>query len=95
MRVWNLKTRELKYCLEGHSDFVLSVAIWKGPEKFVISGSSDSSIKVWDYISGDLVRTITGHSKDVWSVTCTTGPYPIIVSGGTDRSGNNKSFIYI
>jgi WD40 repeat protein len=87
VRVWNLETRELKFCLDGHTDFVLSVAIWKGCEKFVISGSSDSTIKIWDYIGGELVRTLSGHVKDVWGVTCTTGPSPLIVSGGTDRTG--------
>lgn len=46
VRVWDLASLQLLLTLEGHFDWVVSVAIWKGPEPMVVSGSSDGTIKV-------------------------------------------------
>jgi WD40 repeat protein len=43
--------------LEGHSDWVNSVAV--SPEgKYIVSGSFDTKIKIWNFTSGKLILTI-------------------------------------
>eukprot|EP01080_Neovahlkampfia_damariscottae_P004267 gene4267-7603_t len=52
--------------------------------RFILSGSSDGTIKVWGADGTDL-QTLKGHSGSVTSVTMTDdGKY--ILSGGSDRS---------
>lgn len=86
VRVWDLATKQLLLVLEGHMDWVVSVALWKSVEPIVVSGSSDGTIRVWDLDSGDLVTSCEGHQRDVWSVTVTQGPRPLIVSASSDRT---------
>jgi WD40 repeat protein len=86
VRVWDLVEKKLLLILEGHTDWVVSVALWKGPEPLVVSGSSDGTIKVWNVETGSLTTTCEGHLRDVWSVTVTQGPQPLIVSASSDRT---------
>ena len=45
----------------GHSRSVETVAI--SPDgKYIVSGSSDKSIKVWDLLSGREIHTLTGKT---------------------------------
>ena len=86
IRVWDINDRQLLHCLEGHTDFVVSVAIWREKEPILVSGSSDGTIKVWDLHNYSLITTCEGHTRDVWSVSTTVGPDPLIVSASADRS---------
>jgi WD40 repeat protein len=86
VRVWDLMSCQLLLMLEGHLDWVMSVAMWKGQEPYLVSGSSDGTIKVWDLDNGSLVTTCEGHVRDVWSVTVTPSPRPLIVSASSDRT---------
>ena len=86
VRVWDLVEKKLLLILEGHTDWVVSVALWKGPEPLIVSGSSDGTIKVWNVETGSLTTTCEGHLRDVWSVTVTQGPRPLIVSASSDRT---------
>ena len=86
VRVWDIHDRQLLHCLEGHTDFVVSVAIWREKEPLLVSGSSDGTIKVWDLHNYSLITTCEGHTRDVWSVSTTVGPDPLIVSASADRS---------
>lgn len=74
VRVWDLFTGQLLLLLEGHMDWVISVAIWRTIDPIVVSGSSDGTIKVWDLQTGGLITTCEGHLRDVWSVTVTHPP---------------------
>ena len=68
----------------GHSDYVESVAITPDG-KYIVSGSSDNTIKLWDIKSGEEIRTFKGHSSWVILVTITQdGKY--IVSGSLDNT---------
>lgn len=86
VRVWDTLTRALLLVLEGHMDWVVSVALWKSVEPIVVSGSSDGTIRVWDLQTGALVTSCEGHQRDVWSVTVTHAPRPLIVSASSDRT---------
>ena len=46
----------------GHTDKVTTVAI--SPDgKYIVSGSSDNSIKVWELSSGRVVQTLKGKPR--------------------------------
>lgn len=71
--------------LEGHSDFVESVALSNNAE-FALSGSWDKSLRLWNLKTGDCItkfRGPQGHTKDVLSVAFSPDNRQI-VSGGRD-----------
>jgi WD40 repeat protein len=37
-------------------------------EKYLVSGSADSSIKIWDIKSGECLKILNGHSHSVNTV---------------------------
>ena len=91
VRLWSLETKQLVMSLEGHTDYVGSVAAWKGHEPIVVSGSTDGSVKAWNAQSGALIATGEGHTRDAWAVAVTTGPKPLIISGSFDRTVSQLS----
>ena len=71
--------------LEGHNDFVRSVAF--DPTSGVLaSGSLDGTVKLWDAASGKLLRTLEGHNDSVRSVAFDP-------TGGVLASGSNDNTI--
>jgi len=72
--------------LEGHNDYVESVAITPDGTK-IVSGSDDNKIKVWDIAStgGRLLNTLEGHTSSVSSVAITPDGTKI-VSGSWDNT---------
>jgi WD40 repeat protein/uncharacterized caspase-like protein len=48
----------------GHSNSIETIA-FSPDDRWIASGSDDSTIKLWDRSSGRLLRTLTGHSKKV------------------------------
>jgi WD40 repeat protein len=68
----------------GHKSTVTSVAF--APDgKYIVSGSSDNSIKLWSVETKELLYTFEGHSNWVNSVSF-SGDGRFIVSGSSDRS---------
>ena len=72
------------HTLNGHSDFVYSVAISPNG-KTIVSGSKDRNIKVWDLQTGQMQRTLEGHSSLVKSVAISPDGQTI-VSGSLDST---------
>ncbi|MFM9944635.1 MAG: WD40 repeat domain-containing protein [Bacteroidia bacterium] len=69
---------------EGHTDQVNCVVLSKDG-KFLISASSDKTIKIWNTLTGKIEKTLTGHDWKVLSVAISAnGKY--IVSGSNDGS---------
>lgn len=82
--VWKLQSGEIVRTLEGHSHWVLSVAI--SPDgNTLVSGSADKTIKVWNLKTGQLIRTLSGHSSWVTTVVITPDG-KTIVSGSADKT---------
>ena len=70
--------------MEGHSDYVLSVAYSPDGTK-IISGSGDETVKIWDANTGQCLKTLEGHSDDVESVAYSPDGTKII-SGSLDNT---------
>ena len=62
-------TWQLRQTLEGHTDYVWSVA-FSHDSKLLASGSGagDKTIRIWDTATWQLRQTLEGHTRGVWSV---------------------------
>ena len=74
---WNVKRN-----LTGHTSPVDSLEI--SFEGFLISGSSDKSIKVWNIETGECLKTLTGHSGSVFSLAISDED--LLISGSSDKT---------
>jgi len=68
----------------GHNDWIRTIKFIDS--KFLISGSSDNTIKIWNF-NGQLIKTLSYHSGYVWSLEYKNG---LLFSGGWD----NKLIIF-
>ena len=85
--VWNLQTGEIIHSIEGHSHWVLSVAISPNGNKLV-SGGADKNIKVWNLKSGKLIHTLidlSWYSNWITAVAITPDG-KTIVSGSSTKT---------
>ncbi len=81
LKVWDLANGEMLQSLQGHTAYVMCVAIIPDGKQ-AISGAADSSLKIWDLGSGKLLGSLEGHSGGVNCVAltpngkqCISGPY--------------------
>jgi WD40 repeat protein len=82
--VWNLQSGAIIRTIEGHSHWVLSVAI--SPDgNTLVTGSADKTIKVWNLKTGQIIHTLNGHSSWVTAVAIAADG-KTIVSGSTDKT---------
>ncbi|MEG3844275.1 WD40 repeat domain-containing protein [Microcoleus sp. herbarium14] len=85
--VWDLQTGAIIRSIEGHSHWVLSVAI--SPDgNTLVSGSADKNIKVWNLKTGQLIHTLidlSWYSSWVTAVAITPDG-KTIVSGSTTKT---------
>ena len=56
--VWNVKTGEKLFTLEGHK-FDIDGLIFTRDDRFLLTGSVDTTIKFWDMKTGELAQTFT------------------------------------
>jgi small GTP-binding protein len=70
--------------LIGHSQSILAIA-WSPDGRYIVTGSSDGTIRQWEVSSGRCLRTLEGHAGDVRSVAWHADGRHIL-SGGSDRS---------
>jgi WD40 repeat protein len=69
--VWDLRTGETRFMLEGHGGEVNSVD-FSPNGRWLASGGDDRTVRLWDPSNGKLIRVITGFTDDIWYVRFTS-----------------------
>jgi WD40 repeat protein len=67
VRAWEVATGKQIKVLEGHSDFVTSVAISGNPDR-IMSGCVDGTTRIWQLETGRPLATLASFDDDVWGV---------------------------
>jgi WD40 repeat protein len=62
VRVWDIRTGQLKQVLEGHRKGVISVAFLSNGKQVVL-GSWDVTIRPWDAVTLQVLPTLVGYSN--------------------------------
>jgi len=82
--IFNALTGSQTAVFSGHTADIISVA-FSSDGIWLVSGSSDKTIKLWDVQTGGVVKTFHGHTDTIRSVSISVGN-TIIASGSDDRS---------
>ena len=67
-RVWDMRTKQQIFVLEGHKNTVYKVAT-QASDPQIITTSADSTVRLWDMTSGKASAVLTNHKKGVRAVT--------------------------
>uniref|UniRef100_A0A7S4UBR3 TRAF-type domain-containing protein n=1 Tax=Guillardia theta TaxID=55529 RepID=A0A7S4UBR3_GUITH len=70
IRLWDLKSMQVKSKISGHSDFVRALSSVGGQ---LISGSDDKTIRIWDVEFHDCIQVLRGHTSYINSLLCARG----------------------
>jgi WD40 repeat protein len=85
LKLCDSTTHQLQHTPTGHSGTVWWSCAFAPDGAFILSGSSDSTLKLWCATTGELLRTLHGHTSSVTS--CAFSPTGlIIVSGSSDTT---------
>ncbi|GMH83907.1 hypothetical protein TrST_g9414 [Triparma strigata] len=83
IKVWDMNSGSLELKLEGHSNYVWSVAFSPDGSR-IVSGSRDKTICVWDAKNGKKIHEITGHENEVNSVAFSPDGASIVSASDDD-----------
>ena len=84
IHLWDLATARRLRTFEGHSGAVTSVCL-SFDGRYLLSGSTDATVKLWEIASGQCLRTFAGHGDAVTSVSLSAdGRFAL--SGSADRT---------
>ncbi|KAK7253887.1 hypothetical protein SO694_000028100 [Aureococcus anophagefferens] len=93
VRLWGVEDGERTRVLEGHSDFVISVAFAPGARPgeaaLLASGSKDNTVRLWGVDDGECKRVLKGHSNTVYAVAfapARPGEAALLASGSKDKA---------
>jgi WD40 repeat protein/serine/threonine protein kinase len=84
LRLWENATESCRTSFEGHTGPVTSICL-SADGRFVVSASTDRSVKLWNAADGACLRTLTGHADAVTSVALSPDGRHAI-SGSADRT---------
>ncbi|CAF1329450.1 unnamed protein product [Rotaria sordida] len=87
IKLWDWDAQwALKQTFEGHTHYVMQIAINSKDDSNFASASLDHTIKVWQLGSTEAAFTLEGHEKGVNCVNyCLDDDKPYLVSGGDDH----------
>lgn len=84
IRLWDPRTGKRTGKLVGHTDNIRAILI-SDDSKYLLTGSTDASIKLWSLASQRCLHTFTHHTESVWSLHSSHPSLETFYSG--DRSG--------
>ncbi|GAA5905207.1 uncharacterized protein JCM6883_006320 [Sporobolomyces salmoneus] len=85
IRIWDPRSRKQVSRLGGHTDNIRAVLL-SDDGKWVLSASSDSTVKLWSLAAQKCLHTFSHHDTSVWSIFSQHPSLEIFYSG--DRNGN-------
>merc|ERR1719242_534134 len=65
IHVWETENYSKERTLKGHTSAILSLDVHK---QFIISASSDCTVRLWNLSTGECIDTFSGHDGDVNTV---------------------------
>ena len=84
IRIWKAGSGRLIHTLEGHSNFVASIAF--SPDgRYLVSASWDKSLRIWNMKNGKLLDTLEGHTDKINGCAISTDGTQIL-SASFDRT---------
>jgi WD40 repeat protein len=81
---WDISKGKLLKLLKGHRDAVTSICI-STDEQFILSGSTDNTVKLWEIATGKCLHTFAEHTGEVAAV-CISADSRFVLSGSNDRT---------
>ncbi|KAG9063950.1 hypothetical protein KI688_004064 [Linnemannia hyalina] len=92
VRLWDCASGQEMFVMEGHNNFVYSVA-FSPCGKQIASSSNDETVRVWDSRTGESLFVLEGHTDEVWSVKYSPSGERLISSSwdGTIRFWNSET----
>ncbi|KAG8217527.1 hypothetical protein J3R82DRAFT_5676 [Butyriboletus roseoflavus] len=84
IRLWDPRSGKRTGKLVGHTDNIRAMLI-SDDARYLLTGSTDASIKLWSLSSQRCLHTFTYHTDSVWSLHSTHPSLKIFYSG--DKSG--------
>ena len=84
VRGWDPRMRDPTFKLVGHQDNVRTLAVSESG-RYVLSGSSDTTLRLWDVGEQRCLHTFTHHNSSVWSLYSDDPDLTTFYSG--DRDG--------
>jgi WD40 repeat protein len=74
VRVWNLKSGQIKFVFQYHHEEITCLAVCESAKGgFAVSGSSDKSLRKWCFQTGKCTAIMEGHTKTVKDVSIMPG----------------------
>jgi WD40 repeat protein len=85
VHVWDAADFKAIAVLEGHTKPIFSVS-FSGDGRFIVSASSDSTVRVWCTSSFRELRKLTGHNNGIFSVAVNHDGSRIVSSGNSESA---------
>ena len=80
-RIWDIKTSDLKFPLNGHSAPITKVVLDPAGRNSAATVGRDGALLVWDLETGTRVLTLNGHTGDIFDASfSSTGEFLITAS---------------
>jgi WD40 repeat protein len=83
--LWDAATGKQVRCLKGHDGSVNALAFSPAGGKFLLTGSSDKTVRLWQVATGKELRRFLGSEKPVYSVAFSPDG-KIVAAGGEDQT---------
>ena len=81
-RVWDLRTGECKWVLEGHTGRIYS-CVYDAKRNRCYTGSMDTTLRIWDLNTGETIAILEGHQQLVGLISSSE---KVLVSAAADST---------